>query len=1118
MRCCLGIVLLLSLSLCNFPFAQASVQVSGSAGQTVAPAEAKPEPAGEKPEASPQSSGVPAPSAPAGASAQASASKPSAAQTAPDFSKEAVVIERMALTFTFEKDGTSTRELTLSARVMSQAGVQALGVLTFPYLSSNENVEFDYVRVRKPDGSVVVTPPYNVLEMPAEVTRTAPMYSDIHEKHVTVKALGVGDVLEYVVRYRAFKPQVQGQFWLEFSFPKDSIARDYRLEVSVPRDKYVKVKSPDYKPEIREEGDRRIYVWKTAILEVKAPEQRREGPIPDIELTTFRGWDEVGRWYNELQTPQLALTTQLQVKAAELTKGLSSEDEEIRAIYDFVSSHFHYVSLSFGVGRYQPHAAAEVLDNEYGDCKDKHTLLAALLGAAGIESWPAAINATRRVDPDMPSPGQFDHVITYVSRAGSPLWLDTTPEVAPMGLLMSNLRDKLALVVPRDRPAELKRTPANPPFPTLFTFDIQGTLSSDGTLTAHVREKLRGDNEVLYRLGFRSVAPAHWQELMQNISNSEGFGGEVSNVSASVPEDTQQPFEISYDYTRKNYSDWDRAQIIAPFPPMGVEGAATQEKPPTEPVFLGAPGEVVFTGKIELPLRTTKMPGNFSYTEPWADFQAQYKNDGLALTIERRLKIKESQVPLTEWRSYKAFSKAVADDWGAWIELYNLNGGKIAAAPGTIPTFDPLSEEKKKEAWRAFENNDTATAENLLHELLKRNPKTEGAHAMLGYVYARRNDSAEAVEEFRKEEEINPNNTDMYRDLGRYYMFHKDYDKAEEQYRDWLIVDPKNYDATLALSGALNLQKKYGDAVVLWEQASKAMPDRSDVGISLGVAYIRNEQLDKALPLLEKNLTSDTRPLVLNDVAYELADMNTNLDEAKTWGDAGLQGVQAESLKTDSDTAALNSTRSLGAIWDTVGWIYFRRGELDKGERYLRAAFALTQDSIVGDHLAQLQEKQGKKEQAAHTYLLAIAAPDRNDKSEIRARYAKLTGKQAGNSVFPPPQTQHGSTAKASAPPTAYFPEEELSRARLYPIHASNPPHGSATFAVIFSPGKIEEVKFVKGDAALQSLGGAIKDSSMRADFPNSDPVHLMRYGIADCHSTSCSITLLPTDTVQATE
>ena len=68
--------------------------------------------------------------------------------------------------------------------------------------------------------SVVVTPDYNVQDMPADVTRSAPMYSDIHQKHVAVKGLGVGDTLEYQVTFHTFKAEVPGHFWLEYSFEK----------------------------------------------------------------------------------------------------------------------------------------------------------------------------------------------------------------------------------------------------------------------------------------------------------------------------------------------------------------------------------------------------------------------------------------------------------------------------------------------------------------------------------------------------------------------------------------------------------------------------------------------------------------------------------------------------------------------------------------------------------------------------------------------------------------------------------------------------------------------------------------------------------------------------------
>jgi transglutaminase-like putative cysteine protease len=113
----------------------------------------------------------------------------------------------------------------------------------------------------------------------------------------------------------------------------------------------------------------------------------------DVMLTTFRTWEDVGRWYAGLIRDREQPTAEVRTKALDLVRGLTSDSAKVRALYDFVSREFRYVSLSFGIGRYQPHAAAEVLANRYGDCKDKHTLLAALLAAIGIRAHPALISS-----------------------------------------------------------------------------------------------------------------------------------------------------------------------------------------------------------------------------------------------------------------------------------------------------------------------------------------------------------------------------------------------------------------------------------------------------------------------------------------------------------------------------------------------------------------------------------------------------------------------------------------------------------------------------------------------------------------------------------------------------
>ncbi len=109
----------------------------------------------------------------------------------------------------------------------------------------------------------------------------------------------------------------------------------------------------------------------------------------------------------------------VKAKAAELVQGKTDDMEKVKALYDYVSRNIRYVSLSFGLGRIQPHAASEVLANGYGDCKDKNTLLAALLQSQGIESSSVLIGVERKLDPDVPSPSQFDHVITRVPVGGT---------------------------------------------------------------------------------------------------------------------------------------------------------------------------------------------------------------------------------------------------------------------------------------------------------------------------------------------------------------------------------------------------------------------------------------------------------------------------------------------------------------------------------------------------------------------------------------------------------------------------------------------------------------------------------------------------------------------------
>src|SRR5579872_264740 len=664
----------------------------------------------------------------------------------PDYSKEALIFDNSSTRIVFENDGTGTRESSARVRVQSDAGVQRYALLTFAYQNSIESLDIDYVRVVKPDASIVVTPPENTQDITAEITRGAPFYSDLREKHVAVKGLSVGDTLEFKSHWTVTKPLAPGQFWYAYNFTRNEIILHEQLQISVPRDRAVKWKSRDLQPVIAEEGTRRVFTWTSSELAHKSTEQEKtdqettmyqaaHGKLPpaDVHLSTFQSWEEVGRWYGGLQQERVKPTPEVRTKAAELTKGAGDDNAKLLAIYKYVSTQFHYIGIAFGIGRYQPHSAAEVLSNQYGDCKDKHTLFASLLDAAGIKAYPALISSSHELELDVPSPGQFDHVIGVVPQASGFLWFDTTTEVAPFAYLVKPLRDKQALVIQDNKPPSLVATPLDPPSKLSQTFILSGKLDDTGTLTGKIDRTVQGDDtELLFRSAFRRTPMPQWKDLIQQISYGSGFAGDVSEVTVSSPEKTDEPFRLAYSYTRKDYPNWSGRQISSPLPPFLGQ---TPEKP-GNPIILGELGTLQYESHVELPKGySPELPANLDLKEDFAEYHASYAVKDGVLTTDRRFVIKLREVPLSEYEKYKKFAKAVGDDHELYVALSSgdspANSSEIAvrSLPGSKDSEAIRSEAQALDAMKRY---DSRTATEMLTSAVKSDPNFVRAWVELG--------------------------------------------------------------------------------------------------------------------------------------------------------------------------------------------------------------------------------------------------------------------------------------------------------------------------------------------------------------------------------------------------
>jgi len=1044
-------------------------------------------------------------------------------------SQEAVVFEQIKTKIDFENDGTGIRETTVRVRIQSEAGVQRLGVLTVSYQSLVEGLEIPYVRVRKPDGTIVTTPPENIQDMASEITRQAPFYSDLREKHIAVKGLSPGDVLEYQFRSQLQKPLAPGQFWSEYNFVREGIALDEKLEVSVPRARAIKYKSVDVQPSISDEGTRRIYTWAHANLENKPKEdekleklqERVRGrlPPPDVQISSFGSWEEVGRWYDGLQKDRVKPTPEIRAKAAELTKSASDDEAKIHAIYDYVSTRFHYIGIALGIGRYQPHAASEVLSNGYGDCKDKHTLFSALLDAVGIKSYPALISSSRSIDPDIPSPAQFDHVIDFLPRGSTSIWLDTTPEVSPFAYLLTPLRGKQALVIADDKPPVLVTTPAEPLSSAVQSFQIAAKLNDDGTLEGSIENKVQGDDtEVGFRAAFRTVSASEWKDLTQRISYGLGFAGTVSEVIASSPEATSEPFRLAYHYHRKDYPDWENHQINAPLPGIVLPALSDSETKPTAPIWLRPRGETHLEAKVELPKGySPELPMPIDLKSDFAEYHASYRVKDGSLIAERVFKVKQSEVPIAQYDEYKKFRKTVEDDHNRMIVLSSgelsvgVNTGSgaggmtamIAAIRNLPASDDDQAAQFENEARQAMARGEMQSAIALLRRAVAKDPKFTRAWIMLGGFEMAMRHTDGALDAFHKAVDADPKQTLSYKMLGYAQMEARRDKDADKTWRDLIKLNSDDIDAHSNLGLILMRQKRYAEAASEIEAAVKIKPDRANLQHQLGAAYLHGGDEEKSLAAYARALELDPGTEMRNNIAYEMAAAGKKLPEALAYAQKAVREEEEASsqLKTDDlQVEDMQHTHRLGMYWDTLGWIYFRMGTLDQVEKYLSAAWNLLQDPVIGDHLGQLYEKQHKNQQAIHMYRLALAAasawPGRHDMAETRSRLSHLGG------------------SATSGPFNLPVGGEELSRLRTVKLPRIVPGSANAELMLLFGQGsKLDGVKFVSGSDKLKSADKLLNATKFDMSFPDDGPTRVVRRAILGCYSASgCSLVFMPAD------
>lgn len=405
----------------------------------------------------------------------------------------------------------------------------------------------------------------------------------------------------------------------------------------------------------------------------------------------------------------------------------------------------------------------------------------------------------------------------------------------------------------------------------------------------------------------------------------------------------------------------------------------------------------------------------------------------------------------------------------------------------------------------ALSRGDVARGQEYFQRVLTMDPKFFGIHLLLGATYFEQGKVEQGLAEVAKEEENQPGNSIFYQAATELLLESDHKQEALATLRKWVAADPGNLDAALELGDMLSDNRMYAEAVQVLERTRSLSPDSAKAQSALAEAYFKNRQPEQGGSQLKRGLPASASPEDLGRAAYILADNNVELDLADIYAQRALFQLEAESAATTDEAIGIANTLRLGYLWDVMGLINFRLGHYQAAVSNLEAAWLLSQRPDAGDHLGQVYEKLGRKEEAAHSYVLAEAAAF-GDAEGIRKRYEALTSKKMGDLYSEP--SRHGPNAPTTA--SGASPVEELSRLRT--VNITKSPHASANaiFSIVFSTDKPAEVKYLSGAESLKTLAGQISSAKFNVKFPDASQVRLFRRGMVVCGSvTGCDLVLL---------
>ncbi len=602
----------------------------------------------------------------------------------PENAKAVVLLDET--TFTVSADGKAVEHRRRVVKILRPNGRED-GIVVVPF-DNDAKLNSLHVWSIGPNGTEYAVKDKEILE--AGAPNSGPLYSDERYKVVEAPGRDPGGVVAYEYERRQPYYEREADWFFQDEIPH--LKQSFTLELPAGYS-YVSVWA-HHKPAEAIDLEHQRTRWEIA----STPEIDLDHVPLAPSLNGLRGrmtvhygpsnqtspalgsWQEVGAAYDQISHDRMVATPDIAAKAAELTAGKTDFYDRTEAIAEFVQKDIRYFVIEKGIGGIQPHPAADIFRNRYGDCKDKSTLLAAMLSSVGLRSVIVLVDTDRGfIDPGAPSQ-LGNHAIAAIeipagynspklrsvvtAKSGKRyLIADPTWDKTAFGQLEHNLQGGYGVLVEGTNSEVIQFPVLSPELNTVKRSAVL-KLALDGSVKGNVTEARFGDlSEHQRALYTEGDAKQQQQSLDSRLSQDFGTFNvsdlKVENVSAF-----NKPVTMSYTLSADRYGRSMGPLLMVRPRVMGSDGMTLDRKKRHFPIDLDQTRQASDDFTITLPDGYTvdELPEPVKLDVGFAAYESATRLDGNALHYTRTYTVRAVSVPADRYDDVQKLASTIEAD------------------------------------------------------------------------------------------------------------------------------------------------------------------------------------------------------------------------------------------------------------------------------------------------------------------------------------------------------------------------------------------------------------------------------------------------------------------------